>query len=106
MRERGSQFIDGFEEIFRTARPQDPQTPIRTPVANALAERLGRDAAARTPNRTIIWNQQQLERLVDYIDHYGCKSSGSSDGGALGDELAICPLGVDGHLLFSETLLG
>ena len=33
------QFIDTFDEIFRTEGLKIPKTPVRTPVANALAER-------------------------------------------------------------------
>ena len=36
---------------------------------------------------------------------YGCKSSGSRKGSPFGDELAICPFGMDGDLLFSEALV-
>ena len=39
VRDRGSQFIDGFDEIFRTEHMKILKTPIRTPVANAFAER-------------------------------------------------------------------
>ena len=34
-----SQFIDAFDEIFRTERMKVLKTPVRTPVANAFAER-------------------------------------------------------------------
>ena len=46
------------------------KTPVRTPVANAFAERWIGTIRRELLDRTIIWNQQQLERLVtDYIDH-------------------------------------
>ena len=107
VRDRGSQFIDAFDEIFRSEGFNILKTPVRTPVANAFAERWIGTLRRELLDRTIIWNRHQLERLlVDYLDHYGCKSSGPSDGVALGDELAIGPLGIDGHLLFSETLIG
>ncbi|MCP5029777.1 MAG: transposase family protein [Actinomycetia bacterium] len=74
VRDRGSQFIDTFDEILRT---EGLKTPVRTPVANSYAERwIGsiRRELLKQPKglpRTIIWNQHQLERLVvDYIDHY------------------------------------
>ena len=47
------------------------KTPVRTPVANAFAERWIGTVRRELLDRTIIWNRQQLERLViDYIDHY------------------------------------
>ena len=77
VRDQGSQFIDSFDEIFRTEGLNILKTPVRTPVANAFAERwIGsiRRELLKQPEglpRTIIWNQRQLERLVtDYIEHY------------------------------------
>jgi len=70
-RDRGSQFIDSFDEVFRTEGFKILKTPVRTPVANALAERWIRSVRRELLDRTIIWNQHQLERLVvDYIAHY------------------------------------
>ncbi|MCP4958013.1 MAG: transposase [Actinomycetia bacterium] len=77
VRDRGSQFIDSFDEIFRTEGMKILKAPARTPVANTFAERwIGsiRRELLKQPNglpRTIIWNRHQLERLViDYIAHH------------------------------------
>ncbi len=71
VRDRGSQFIESFDEIFRTEGLKLLKTPVRTPVANAFAERWIGTLRRELLDRTIIWNQRQLERLVvDYIDHY------------------------------------
>jgi putative transposase len=71
VRDRGSQFIDAFDEIFRTEGFKILKTPVRTPVANAFAERWIGSIRRELLDRTIIWNQRQLERLVtEYIDHY------------------------------------
>lgn len=71
LRDRGSQFIESFDEIFRTEGLKILKTPIRTPVANAFAERWIGSIRRELLDRTIIWNQRQLERLVvDYIGHY------------------------------------
>jgi putative transposase len=71
VRDRGSQFIDPFDEIFRTEGLRILKTPVRTPVANTFAERWIGTLRRELLDRTIIWNQHQLERLVvDYIDHY------------------------------------
>ena len=46
-------------------------TPVRTPVANAFAERWIGTLRRELLDRTIIWNRRQLNNLVvDYIDHY------------------------------------
>ncbi len=71
VRDRGSQFIDSSDEIFRTEGLKILKTPVRTPVANAFAERWIGSIRRELLDRTIIWNHRQLERLVvDYIDHY------------------------------------
>ena len=72
IRDRGSQFVDGFDEIFRTERMKILKTPIRTPVANAFAERWIGTLRRELLDRTIIWNQQQLEstRCNGLINEY------------------------------------
>jgi putative transposase len=76
VRDRGSQFIDTFDEVFRTEGLKILKTPVRTPVANAFAERWIGTARRELLDRTIIWNQHQLERLiVDYIAHYNTHRS-------------------------------
>ncbi len=71
VRDRGSQFVDSFDEIFRTEGLKILKTPVRTPVANTFAERWIGTLRRELLDRTIIWNHRQLERLViDYIDHY------------------------------------
>ena len=74
VRDRGSQFIDAFDEIFRTERMKVLKTPVRTPVANAFAERWIGTLRRELLDRTIIWNRRQLNKLVvDYIDHYNMR---------------------------------
>jgi transposase InsO family protein len=71
VRDRGSQFVGAFDEVFRTEGLKILKTPVRTPVANAFAERWIGSVRRELLNRTIIWNQRQLERvIIDYIDHY------------------------------------
>ncbi len=71
VRDRGSQFIDAFDEIFRTEHMKILTTPVRTPVANAFAERWVGTLRRELLDRALVWNRRQLERLVvDYIDHY------------------------------------
>ena len=71
VRDRASQFTGDFDEIFRTESLEILRTPVRVPVANAFAERWIGTLRRELLDRTIIWNQRQLNRLViDYIDHY------------------------------------
>ncbi len=59
-----------FDEVFRTEGMKVFKTPVRTPVANSIAERWIGGLRRELLDRTIIWNQRQLRRLViDDIDH-------------------------------------
>ena len=71
LRDRASQFINDFDEVFCSEGFKILKTPIQTPVANAFAERWIGTLRRELLDRTIIWNQRQLQRLViDYIAHY------------------------------------
>ena len=71
VRDRGSQFTAAFDETFRSEGIKILKTPVRTPVANAFAERWIGTLRRELLDRTLIWNQAHLERLiVDYINHY------------------------------------
>ena len=71
VRDRGSQFVDAFDEVFRTEGMKICKTPIRTPVANSFAERWIGTLRRELLDGTIIWNRRHLESLLtDYIDHY------------------------------------
>ena len=66
-----AQFTGDFDEIFRTEGIKILKTPVRAPIANAFAERWIGTLRRELLDRTIIWNQRQLQRLViDYIAHY------------------------------------
>lgn len=67
----GSQFTAAFDEVFRSEQIKILKTPVRTPVANAFAERWIGTLRREPLDRTLVWNRRQLERIVtDYIDHY------------------------------------
>ena len=71
VRDRASQFVNNFDEIFRAEGLKILKTPVHAPVANAFAERWIGSLRRELLDRTIIWNQHQLHRLViDYIAHY------------------------------------
>ncbi len=71
VRDQASQFIENFDEVFRSQGTKILKTPVRTPVANTFAERWIGSIRRELLDRTIIWNRRQLERLVgDYIDHH------------------------------------
>jgi putative transposase len=71
IRDGAGQFIGAFDEVFRSDRTTIIRTPPYTPVANAYAERWVGTLRRELCDRTLIWNQRQLERLLDeYVEHY------------------------------------
>jgi transposase InsO family protein len=65
------QFTRAFDDVFRSDGATIIRTPPYTPVANAYAERWVGTARRELCDRTLIWNQRQLERaLPEYVEHY------------------------------------
>ena len=65
------QFTASFDEIFHTEGIRVVKTPARTPVANCYVERWIGSFRRELLDRTIIWNERQLRRLVvDYLELY------------------------------------
>jgi putative transposase len=71
IRDGASQFLAGFDEVFRSDGATTIRTPVRTPVANAHAERWVATVRRELLDRTFIWNRRHLERLLrEYVEHY------------------------------------
>ena len=77
IRDRGSQYTKSFDAIFAAVGATVIHTPPGAPRANAFAERWVRSVRhelLKQPNglpRTLIWNQRQLQRLLnEYVTHY------------------------------------
>ncbi len=71
VRDRAGQFTDTFDEIFRSEGIKIAKTPPRTPVANCFIERWFGTLRRKLLDRTIVWNEPQLRRLVtDYLERY------------------------------------
>ncbi len=65
------QYSPPFDAVFDAAGIEPIATPPRAPMANACAERWVRTLRHELLDRTIIWNERQLRRLLtEYIDHY------------------------------------
>jgi putative transposase len=71
IRDGAGQFTRSFDEALAGSGINAIRTPPRAPQANAYAERWVRTLRHELLDRTIIWNEAQLRRLVvEYIDHY------------------------------------
>ena len=71
VRDRASQFTRSFDAVFHSEGMKVLATPVRAPVANSFAERWIQSLRRELLDRTLVWNQRQLQRLItDYIHHY------------------------------------
>jgi putative transposase len=71
MRDRDSKYSGPFDEVFRSEGIRIVKTPVRSPKANAIAERFVRTARAEWLDWLLILNRRQLERVLRvYVDHY------------------------------------
>jgi putative transposase len=71
IRDRDSKYSGPFDEVFRTEGIRIVKTPVRSPKANAIAERFVRTVRAECLDWLLILNRRQLERVLRvYIDHY------------------------------------
>ncbi len=71
IRDGAGQFAGAFDEVFRGDGATIIRTPPYTPVANAYAERWVATVRRELCDRTLIWNHQQMQHLLDeYVEHY------------------------------------
>ena len=71
IRDRDAKFSRAFDDIWRSVGAQIVRTPVRTPVANAFAERWVGTVRRECLDRLLIFNRRQLERFLRvYVRHY------------------------------------
>jgi putative transposase len=71
IRDRDSKFIAAFDTIFHSENIAIIKTPVRTPVANAYAERWVGTVRRECLDRILILGSGHLKRVLrDYVDHY------------------------------------
>ncbi|MCP4304781.1 MAG: transposase [bacterium] len=71
IRDGAGQYTRTFDHIFAAIGAEVIKTPPRAPQANTFAERWVRTVRHELLDRTLIWNQRQLERLLDeFVEHY------------------------------------
>ena len=71
IRDRDSKFTDPFDTVFASEGIRTILTPVRTPVANAYAERFVRTIRRECLDWILIRNEQHLAHVVrEYLEHY------------------------------------
>jgi putative transposase len=64
IRDRDSKYSGAFDEVFRSGGIGVVKTPVRAPLANAIAERFVRTVRAECLDSLLIVNRRHLERVL------------------------------------------
>jgi putative transposase len=71
VRDRDTKFTRPFDDVFRSEGIRVIRTPIRSPKANAVAERWVGSARRECLDWTLIWGRSHLEGVMrEYAEHY------------------------------------
>ena len=71
IRDRDAKYSGPFDEVFRSESVRVIRTPIRSPKANAVAERFVRTARRECLDHILILGERHLERILgEYVRHY------------------------------------
>ncbi len=71
IRDGAGQHTRTFDNVFAAIGAEAIKTPPGAPQANAFAERWVRSVRHELLDRTLIWNERQLHRLLDdFVEHY------------------------------------
>jgi transposase InsO family protein len=71
IRDRDAKFTAAFDQVFAAIGVETICTPVRSPRANAFAERWIRTVREECLDHILIWSRRHLESvLAEYVEHY------------------------------------
>ena len=71
VRDRDTKFTTSFDEVFASIGVTTVKTPVRSPRANAFAERWVRTVREDCLDHLLVCSRGHLERiLAEYVEHY------------------------------------
>ena len=71
VRDRDAKFVGPFDEVMRSVGARVIITPVRSPRANAFAERFVRTARAECLDWLLIRSERHLDRVLrEFVEHY------------------------------------
>ena len=71
VRDRDAKFVGPFDEVLKSAGARVVLTPVRSPRANAFAERFVRTARAECLDWLLVRCERHLDRaLREFVEHY------------------------------------
>jgi putative transposase len=108
IRDGAGQFTRSYDNVLAGSGITAIRTPPRSPQANAYAERWVRTLRHELLDRTIIWNEHQLKRLLgEYIEHYNTSRPHRGIGQrAPNDHDNVVPIGPDRRIERTTTCDG
>ncbi len=69
--DRDAKFVGPFDEVMRSAGARVILTPVRSPRANAFAERFVRTARTECLDWLLVRGERHLDRVLrDFVEHY------------------------------------
>jgi len=94
IRDRDTKFTASFDEVFRSEGIRVIKTPVRSPRANAYAERWVRTVRNECLDWLLVLGHRHLERVLrEYVDHYNRQRPhrGINLGVPTGGEISAAP---------------